>query len=416
MSKTNSKPGTQKFEMRTNVRFLSILMQLGLHGKNPKAQAFMLVGNPGTGKTEGLKAIAKEVENQLGKKYTAEVWSAPQIQAEDLAGLPFPDKETMTTRLLPLRVGKSILEDKNNPDNWGLVAFDEAGSISPAQEAALLNFVHGGKLGELELPESIARGCMMNPEEVASNGRNLSPPAANRFSWLEWEPDFNSWYDYMTKDKGFETNVEVLPKDWESTHFHYAKSLIAQYLKRNQGSLFKMPEAHNASCPWASPRSWTNAARCLASVLAIKEKSTSDLAFLSTYSCVGEEARSFVRWLTEMDLPDPEELLANPKEGKKLLDKVAAKNRMDQLTVVLESLAAAAIQDSKSRSKKFQDRWTTACELIFPIFTEKNDVGLPAAHTLVQVLSDVDPKNFPKEAQKIQEIMKKSGIIPGVRS
>lgn len=398
-----------KFEMRTNVRFLSIVTQMGLHGG--KSQAFMLIGNPGTGKTEGLKSIAHEIEKRLGKKFTAEVWSAPQIQAEDLAGLPFPDIASGTTRLLPLRVGMSILSDKENKNKWGLVAFDEAGSISPSQEAALLNFVHGGKLGELELPESISRGCMMNPEEVASNGRSLSPPAANRFAWIDWEPDFSSWYDYMTKGKGFESNVEILPEDWEASNLQFAKSLVAQYLKRHQGALFKMPQAHNASCAWASPRSWTNSARCLAAVLSIKEKPTSDLAFLSVYSNVGEGAREFMKWVTDMDLPDPEELLANPKEGKKLLDKVAAKNRMDQLTVVLESLAASAIQDNK----KFQERWKTASELIFPIFLEKNDVGLPAAWTLTQVLSKVDHKNYPKEATKIKEIMQKSGIIPGGR-
>lgn len=158
---------------RTNVRLVSVIMQMGLHSGD--RVVFNLIGEPGIAKTKGVEAICLALSEALGKEFPSEIYSGPQIQAEDFSGLPVPDLELGRTRLLPLRVG-----DKVEKVGMGLVCIDEFGSLSPAQEAATLNFTQGGVLGERTLPNPIAIGVMMNPENIASNGRGLGLAMSNR--------------------------------------------------------------------------------------------------------------------------------------------------------------------------------------------------------------------------------------------
>lgn len=374
-------------------RLVSIIMQLGLNGGD--AQAFMLVGPPGIGKTMGVKSICKGIARRLGREFPAEIWSGPQIQAEDAAGLPVPDLETGTTRLLPLRLGEKVL-----PAGAGVLCIDEFGSLSPSQEAAFLNLLQGGRLGERVLPGTVALGAMMNPEDHASNARALSAPAANRFVWLDWNLDTPTWLDYMLGGAGFGSHVSVLPPNWEETSGAQARSLVASYIKRNPTALHRMPAAHNAGKAWASPRSWEAAARLIGAVMSTGERKESDLAAMAVEGCVGVgEAESFMAWLVEMNLPDPEDLLKDPKNAHKLFPK-----RNDQLTVCLESLAQAA----KQPHPKQKDRWETAWAILGPVFMKQNDVGMPAAMSLANPV----PKGakFPEAALHVREILTNAGL------
>lgn len=376
------------------VRLVSITMQLGDQGG--KSQAFMLVGPPGIGKTMGVQSIARTVEARMGKPFPAEIWSGPQIQAEDAAGLPVPDLESGTTRLLPLRIGDEVL-----PAGRGVVCIDEFGSVSPSQEAAFLNLLQGGRLGERVLPTSVALGAMMNPEDCASNARALSPPAANRFVWLYWALDTNTWLDYMQGGAGFGAAVEILPDKWEENYGFKARSLISSYIRRNPSALLNMPQPHDASKAWPSPRSWETAARLMAACMSIGERKESDIVNLALEGCVGDgAAQSFMAWLVEMNLPDPEDLLKDVENAPKLLPE-----RRDQLAVTLESLATAATQDRDDKV----ERWEKAWAILGPVFVKQNDVGLTAAVHLAKN----QPPNVqrPPEAGKVMEILQKAGLV-----
>lgn len=389
----------------TVTQLVSILMQLGLHGG--KAQAFMLVGKPGVGKTMGIEAVAQALGKKLNQPFPAEIWSGPQIQAEDAAGLPVPDLESGTTRLLPLRLGDKVMPVAND-GGGGVLCIDEFGSLSPSQEAAFLNLLQGGRLGERTLPNSVALGAMMNPEDHASNARALSAPAANRFVWLDWDLDVNTWLDYMRGGRGFGAYVRLLPEDWEARYGEQARSIIASYIKRNPTSLLRMPPPHDAGKAWASPRSWEAAARLLGAVMATGERKESDLASLAVEGCVGQgEAESFMKWLVEMNLPDPEELLADPENAPKLFPK-----RNDQLTVTMESVAQAAMSasDKFSEEEKIQ-RYEAAWEILAPVFNKKNDVGMPGV--IILALKPPKGAKVPMSGKKIMEILKKANLYHG---
>jgi len=386
-------------DIARTVQLLSVIMQIGMNGKQ-KAVPFMLQGPPGVGKTVGLGAIADAIGKALRIKYIAEIWSGPQIQAEDASGLPVPDLEAGWTRLLPIRIGASVM----NADG-GVVALDEFGSITNAQEAAFLNFLQGGRLGELQLPETISRGAMMNPEDIASNGRILSPPAANRFAWLDWELPYNVWCDYMKGGEGFAAYISVLGEDWDRL-IPVWRSIFAAYISRNPSELLKMPPPHQASCAWKSPRSWENSAILCAATESTGVRKTSDLIHQAVGACVGDGgADEFITWLSDANLPDPEMVLADPenKQGNwKMPD------RPDQRAITVDAVAIAATQKDH---QEFPKRWESAWKVVGPIFQKENDVALTAA----KQLASVDP---PKGVQldtipvigQIRDILVQSGL------
>lgn len=383
---------------KTNVKLVSICMQMGLQGGD--RVTFMLVGEPGVAKTKGIEAIAKKMNEVLPGTFVAEIHSGPQIQAEDASGLPVPDIEAGITRLLPLNIGRDVLKA-----DAGVVCIDEFGSLSPSQEAAFLNLLQGGRLGERILPNCIALGGMMNPEDAgAAAGRALSAAAANRLVWIPWTLDPGAWFDYMLGGEGLSSEIKVLPKDWERNYAHVAKSLVVSYLKKNPGQLQNMPPEHDASKAWPSFRSWETASRLLAAIMSTGESEKSDLANLAVEGCVGSAAEPFMSWLIHLDLPDPEEVLANPDRADKLLPK-----REDYLAVSLEAIAVAACQDRKD----IKERWETAWEIIGPIFIEKQDVGVEAAATLAKHmhLPALRGAKRPPETRKVFDILKSCGVM-----
>lgn len=387
--------------MKNVVRLVSVIMQLGLYGTGIRIP-FMLMGKSGVGKTMGLYAIAAAISVAIQRAFVAEVYSGPQLQTEDLSGLPVPDLDAGVTRLLPLRVGYQV-EDALESGGSGVIAIDEFGSLTNAQEAATLNLMQGGVLGERVLDTSISLGAMGNPSNIAAAGRELSGPAANRFAWFEWDLPSGVWVDYMKGGKGFAAHIDILPKGWES-RVAQCKARIASYIQRNPTALHNMPPPHKAGCAWNSPRSWENAAILSAAVEALGERKTSDIAALAIESCVGTAADPYIAWLTDMNLPDPEELLADPDNAPKLFP-----DRNDQLQVTMEALASAA---SESDRDDWTDRWNKAWQILGPVMLEHNDVGLPGAKLLSMKIPP--GASFPKEARLLRPILEQAGVVEKV--
>lgn len=387
--------GTVENSTKTSVRLMSICMQMGLNGND--RVVFNLVGKPGIAKTQGVYAVTDKLAELLKREFPAEVYSGPQVQAEDFAGLPVPNLEEGRTALLPLRIG-----DKVERAGAGVVCIDEFGSLSPAQEAAALNFTQGGTLGERVLPNAIAIGVMMNPENIASNGRGLGAAMSNRLVHINWELDANAWFDYMHGGEGLAAHVDVLPKDWEEKYGSQTRGLIVSYIRRNPGELLKVPDDHDTSSAWPSPRSWETASRLLAAIIATGERKESDLAHVAVAGCVGEgSAEAFMDWMIKLNLPDPEELLKNPEKALKKLPK-----RHDQRAVTLEAVAVAAMQ---KEHKEYAKRWEAAWAIVGPAFIDENDVGIQAA----KILSKDIPAGAkrPPETKKVFEILKDAGLM-----
>lgn len=392
----------QQANMPLVVKLLSLIMQLGLHGTGQRIP-FILMGPSGIGKTEGLiGGISQNISHVIRRPFIPEVHSVPQIQVEDMSGMPVPVIEEGYTKLLPLRVGVKIEREGLAKGGAGVLAFDEFGSISNDKEAAMLNAL-GGVLGERIIPTEISLGAMGNPASIAANGRELSGPAANRFAWLPFELHVPSFVDYMMGGEGFGNYVELLPQGWDS-RVAQCKARIGQYIKRNPEAAHNMPPPHKAGCAWNSPRSWKNAAVLSAAVEACGYRKTSDLAALAIESCVGEDAAgAYIEWLINLNLPDPEVLLADPENAHKHFP-----DRPDQLRVAMEALGLAAIEPRED----VVARWNTAWKVLGPVLVKYNDVAIDGARHLATHLTKLPGRpEFPPEARMVKDILRQAGII-----
>ncbi len=396
--------------MSDEMRLLSLLVQTGLHkkqndqtgkieqGRNIPA---MLVGFPGIGKTQLVLKLGEQMAKATNKPYPVEVFTCPQRMPEEIGGIPVADIEAKEVHCLPMSIGKKLLQT-----GQGIFFFDEYSSADQAMGGACMTAIQDGRMGDMVLPHSVARVAAMNPPECAANGRGLTAPEANRFCFIPWTLTFGDWANYMMGGPGTLSNAVVLPENWETDNAIMANSLVVSYLKRNQERFNvenTMPKAHDANRPWASPRSWENATRILAACASVKERADSDLAYLGLKGVLGEgDADAFLTWFRDMDLPDPEELLAmSTKKAQAQLP-----TRPDKLQVALESLANAACRDNPKITK----RWEKAWAIIHPVLEKTPDNALYAAKTLSLGINKVPDAETPPGARLVRDLLKSTGL------
>lgn len=363
-------------------KLVSILMQMGMpkNGRVDKngdairsAMPGLLVGEPGIGKTDVLNHIARMIEKESNQAFPIETYPTPQLNAEDMSGLPVPNREDKVTDLYPLRIGKSLIETKR-----GCVFMDEISSAPPPVGAAALTFIQNGVIGQTKLDPAVARMAAMNPAEIAAAGRELTAPESNRFCWIKWKLEAEDWIDWMRGGDGAAKHICILPQNWEKDYWEEASQLVTMYIARHISALQDCPPAHDAAKAWRSPRSWTNATRLFAACLSVGESHVSELTVEGLEGCLGEDgAAEFVNWVRELDLPDPETILANP-------DKVKLPDRADKLSVVCESLCLAATKEHAQRKQRAE----VAYKIFEELFESKSDMALPAIQRMVKRLPD----------------------------
>lgn len=271
-------------------------------------------------------------------------------EPSDFAGLPYFD-EGMTRLAAPSWVF-SVMKAANGKTSDGvrripMVFYDEISTAPPATQAALLRPILEGVVGEAKLPPSTRTVAAANPPGIAADGWDFSPPAANRFTHLDWE------LDAKTVKEGFTTGwpvVEIpgIPKSSiRKQHVAHAKSLVGVFLGRNTKLVDAMPENFSgmasrgadfkaANYAFPSPRSWEVAARLYAAWNSARfadgskpQKSVIHLLLTGTVGRIA--AKEFLAFAEALDLPDPEALLRNPSSYE-----VPA--RGDQLDVLMSSL------------------------------------------------------------------------------
>ena len=141
----------------------------------------LLWGDPGTGKTHTIEAFARRCG-----------WDTVSVIASihdptDFAGLPIRTDAGVVFE--PPAWARRTAES----DGMSLVFFDEVNTATPATQNALMRVVLEGRVGDLELGESVRFAAAANPPSQNSAAWDLSAPLANRFAHLEWPVSFEDW-------------------------------------------------------------------------------------------------------------------------------------------------------------------------------------------------------------------------------
>jgi hypothetical protein len=234
----------------------------------------------------------------------------------------------------------------------GILFFDELTTKPPAVQAAILRTIQTGEIGDYRLPEQVWRVAAANPPEQAADGYALEPPMANRLLHLEFQVDPEWW------------------AAWATTQSR-SHARIAAFIQTRPGLLFKYPQSRaDAGRAWPSPRTWDMFGR-----LVDFEKDPTDVIYQLAVGTVGRgAAEEFLAWYQTLDLPRPEEILADP-EGAPIPE------RGDQIHAVLTEVVYMTTQHPSQH-------WKACWRYVVRVSEKRADAALPAVRTLVDFMKD----------------------------
>ena len=343
----------------------------------------LLWGAPGTGKTATIRAMAE----QMG--WPCETVIASIREPSDFAGLPIIVGDEV--RFAPPGWARRLAEAGH-----GLLFLDELSTAPPAVQAALLRVVLERVVGDLMLPDKVSVVAAANPPEQAADGWDLSAPLANRLCHLAWEVDPRAVADGLAGGWAA-PRVPALPDGWEAG-LGLARSLAAAFLHVRPALACAPPaDASSAGKGWPSPRTWDMTARLLAAGEAAGACGEARSALVR--GAVGEGAGvEFLSWLAEMDLPDPEAVLADP-------DSFVLPKRGDRAYAAVTAVAAVVVADPTP------ERWVAGWRVLGKAAHDAPDMAAVAARMLARCRPDGTP--LPAEVRIFAPVLRDAGLLQG---
>ncbi|MGI9021777.1 MAG: AAA family ATPase [Acidimicrobiales bacterium] len=341
----------------------------------------LLWGAPGTGKTSAITAMA----DAMG--WPIETVIAAIREPSDFAGLPIV--RGAEVEMAPPRWAQRLAASGN-----GLLFLDEISTAPPAVQAALLRVVLERVVGDLPLPDGVVVVAAANPPEQAADGWDLAAPLANRFCHLDWSVEPAALAQGLAG--GWDApQVPTLPAGWQAA-IPATRGVISAFITVRPGLALDLPtDAARAGRGWPSPRTWDMAA-CLWTAAHAAGASTEAETALIT-GAVGDGAGiELLMWEMEMDLPDPEEVLADP-------DSFQVPERGDRAYAVLSSVAAAVAADPTI------ERWLAGWRVLGKSGEQAPDVAAVPARVLAQCRPKGAPA--PPEAKLFAALFKGAGWV-----
>ncbi|HEV2786550.1 MAG TPA: MoxR family ATPase [Solirubrobacteraceae bacterium] len=341
----------------------------------------LLWGAPGTGKTSAIKAMSREMG------LPCETVIASIREPSDFAGLPVVADGKVA--FAPPRWARNLAEHGR-----GVLFLDEISTAPPAVQAALLRVVLERVVGDLELPDEVVVIAAANPPEFAAGGWDLSAPLANRFCHLDWPVEAHAFAEGLSAGWSAPV-VPVLPHGWDS-QLALGRGLVSAFVSLRPALAVAMPDdGSSAGRGWPSPRSWEMAALLwtAATVSAASEQARAALIMGAVGQGTGLE---LLNWAGEMDLPDPEEVLADP-------DAFTMPERGDRAYAALSAIAAAVAADPT------EQRWLAAWKVLGRAADNGADVAALAARVLAQCRPDGVPA--PAELKRFAPVLREAGLL-----
>ncbi|WP_037605946.1 AAA family ATPase [Streptacidiphilus rugosus] len=323
----------------------------------------LLWGEPGIGKTAALTQLADALDLPL----TTVIASVHE--PSDFSGLPVVGDD-------PARQGVPMA-----PPDWavrlvragrGLLFLDELSTAPPAVQAALLRLVLERRIGALRLPPGVRIVAAANPRSSAADGWELSPPLANRFVHLQWVHD----HEVVVRGLGGTWPRATLPRldpEQLGEAVAFARRAVCGLLTARPALVHRLPSSEaRRGGPWPSPRSWEMTLQLIA--FATAAGASRDVLSLLVRGTVGDgPGLELLASLDRMDLPDPEDLLADPAGA-------ALPERGDLRQSVLDAVVAAV------RSRPERERWDAAWTLLVrAVETGAPDLVVVPAMTLASL-------------------------------
>jgi MoxR-like ATPase len=289
-----------------------------------------IYGKAGIGKTSVVKTIAQSMD------MVAEVILVSLRESTDFCGLPYIDQSAGIVRLAAPdwadRLSKGISK---------LLFLDELTAALARTQVACMRVLLEKVVGSLQLPPETRMVCAANGTEDSAGMNDIIAPLANRVCQIHWESDRKAWSDGMRN--GFEVKTSAtLPDDWQEER-SAAAGLIVEFL-----NLY--PELFESTKPgcdiqtgeaFATPRSWDMATWAFAGWRA--SKANLEVLSILVSGLVGTgPGIKFSKWVSELNMPNPEMLLADPYQVSKFLPS----GRSDKVYSLLSTVASSVLRNN----------------------------------------------------------------------
>ncbi|QNS03400.1 AAA family ATPase [Streptomyces xanthii] len=299
----------------------------------------LLWGEPGIGKTAALNQLA----DSLGLPLTTVIASVHE--PSDFSGLPIvgEDPAVQGVPMAPPQWAVELVAAGR-----GLLFLDELSTATPAVQAALLRVVLERRVGSLQLPPGVRIVAAANPRASAADGWELSPPLANRFVHLYWVHD----RDVVVRGLGGVWPRATLPSldpDRLADAVALARRAVCGFLEARPTLIHRLPNSETRrGGAWPSPRSWEAALTLLAFGTAAGV--SREVLALLVRGAVGDgPGLELLAHLDRMDLPNPEDLLAQPPRAE-------LPERGDLRQAALEAVVAAV--GARPEQARWDAAWT----------------------------------------------------------
>ena len=306
-------------------------------------------GSPGVGKSAAVRRWAGD--------RGLPCWTviASLREPADFGGLPVVagqapvrvgDREVATVSFAPPRFAVEAAA------SGGVIFLDELTTAPPAVQAALLRAVVDRAFGDLELdPARVTLVAAANPADEAAGGWDLAAPLANRFAHYPYPLRAGRVGGGLPRLLGPAAGPALRGAGAAGGALGAGAGAGGGLRPGPAGLLHQLPadEARRGQA-WPSPRSWDFLSRLLASATQAGGAPADALPLLG--GCVGDgPAVEFAAWVRGLDLPDPEDLLADPESYRHPA-------RGDQAYAVLAAVCQAAI------GRLTPERWQAAWRIL----------------------------------------------------
>lgn len=318
-------------------------------------------GSPGEGKSAVIRALA----TILGRRYLP--CYLESMLPEDLGGIPVP--RTIDVNGTPQECAVKMLDETflRAKSESSIVLLDEMNQASHSMMAAAQEWINPP-------PASAWVFAAGNPIEQATNGVEFSAPFVNRMCVVTWTcPQDIITAGWRTGFKSYPApEFPIVPADYLETFGGLWGNILADFINSYPELFAKCPEdTSQASKPWPSPRSWTNVGRLLAAADSVGADSLTRNALIK--GCVGNAACSqFERFVTSLQLPDPEELLAMPHTLKLPV-------RFDMSRAIIASVIG------RVKAECTPIRWENCYTLLETAFGQQPEVAMASEGTLWKI-------------------------------
>jgi hypothetical protein len=219
-----------------------------LFASGEKIPTVMLWGQPGVGKSDGVRGLAEKLKVVTKKDVQVHDVRLLLFNPVDLRGIPVADANKEFAKWLK----PQIFNMDDSPNKLHILFLDEITAAPPSVQASAYQLTLDRKVGEHKLPDNVIIMCAGNRVQDKGVAYKMPTPLANRMThfdviceledWKDWaipnnihplvigflnfRTNFLNKFDASSDDSAFPT-----PRSWEfvSRYLHIYKDIDGAY-------------------------------------------------------------------------------------------------------------------------------------------------------------------------------------------